>query len=76
MFACEAAVLLFWMTPPEVVLTLVQMDLAVPGLTSTLNLERALDHLRRRAIEDGEDTPLDGLVGSGADRDPLDEVPS
>lgn len=62
--------------PPEVVLTLVQMDLAVPGLTSTLNLERALDHLRRRAIEDGEDTPLDGLVGSGADRDPLDEVPS
>lgn len=62
--------------PPEVVLTLIHMDLSIPGVTSALNLERALEYLRQRAAAEGEDTPLDVLVGSGADTDPLAQVPS
>lgn len=50
---------------PSVVITLVEMGLYVPGVTSTLNLERALELLMRKAAEANVDERAASAINLG-----------
>jgi rsbT antagonist protein RsbS len=43
---------------PAVAVTLIEMGLEIPGIETTLNLERALEHLARLHMEDPDQAPL------------------